>query len=539
MSAPDSNSHPKTDHSAKTKRGGLLRATFVFGGMTQISRILGLLRDIVFAYVFKVGGVTDAFFVAFKIPNFFRRLFAEGAFSQAFVPVFTEYKEKRTFNELQHLIARTSGTLSIVLLVMTAIGVVFAPVFMYVFGYGFVRQYPETYGLATDLLRITFPYLFFISLTAMAGSVLNSFGRFAVPAITPALLNICLIGTALWLSPQFERPVEALAWGVFLAGLAQLLFQLPFIFKLGLLRWPKWGGQDAGVRRIIKLMIPALFGSAVVQVNLLLDTLIASLLMAGSVSWLYYSDRLVEFPLGVFGVAVGTVILPTLSQKHAQSNPDGFAKTLDWALRLVVIIGLPAMTGLMLLSAPMLTTLFQYGEFTPFDTQMASYSLMAYSLGLPAFILIKTLAPAFYAKQDTRTPVRIGIIAMVVNMLMNGAFVGAFLFTNTPAAHTGLALATAGSAWVQVFMLFWALKQRGIYRAQAGWGLTWLKTLLACIAMGVGLWFAMQQPWMQWSDWNALYRAGALGGLVLAGGAVYAVALLLMGMRPRQLLDRS
>ncbi len=526
--------HPQTN-SQPPAHGGLLKSTLVFSGMTQISRVLGLIRDIVFASIFKVGGATDAFFVAFKIPNFFRRLFAEGAFSQAFVPVFAEYRETRSFTELQALIARTSGTLATVLFVITAIGVIAAPLVMGVFGYGFVRQHPETYGLATDLLRITFPYLLFISLTAMAGSILNSFGRFAVPAITPVLLNISLIAAALYASPQFAEPVTALAWGVLLAGVVQLLFQLPWLYKLGLLRLPRWGGRDAGVRKIITLMIPALFGSAVVQINLLLDTVIASMLAEGSVSWLYYSDRLVEFPLGVFGVAVGTVILPTLSQKHAADNPEGFAHTMDWALRLVVVIALPAMTGLMALAAPMLTSLFQYGAFTATDTHMASYSLMAYALGLPAFILIKALAPGFYARQDTRTPVRIGLLAMVINMGLNIALVAPMVIYDFAAPHMGLALATAGSAWLQVLMLFIALKKQAVYQPEAGWGGLWLKALLACALMAVVILAISPADWALWAYWQ---RGLGLLGLVLLGGGVYAVAMLGLGIRPRQLLDR-
>ena len=525
------------DNSAPAdKKGGLLRSTLVFSGMTQISRILGLVRDIVFAYIFKVGGATDAFFVAFKIPNFCRRLFAEGAFSQAFVPVFAEYKEKRSFNELQDLIARTSGTLATVLFVITAIGILLAPWVMGLFGYGFVQKHPETYGLATDLLKITFPYLFFISLTAMAGSILNSFGRFAVPAITPVLLNISLIVAALFCSQYFDEPVMALAWGVLVAGVAQLLFQLPFLLKLGLLRLPRWGAKDEGVRKIITLMIPALFGSAVVQINLLLDTVIASMLAEGSVSWLYYSDRLVEFPLGVFGVAVGTVILPTLSQKHAADNPQGFAHTMDWALRLVVVIALPAMAGLMALSAPMLTTLFQYGAFTAEDTRMASYSLMAYSLGLPAFILIKSLAPGFYARQDTKTPVRIGLIAMVINMGLNIAIVAPMVIYDFAAPHMGLALATAGWAWIQVLMLFMALKKQEVYQPEAGWAGLWIKAFLGCVAMAAAILALSPVDWAQWLYWQ---RGLMLLGLVGLGGLVYGLVLVLLGIRPKQLLDKS
>lgn len=517
------------------RRGGLLRSTLAFSGMTQISRVLGLIRDIVFARYFGAGAVTDAFFVAFKIPNFFRRLFAEGAFSQAFVPVLSEYKEKRSFNELQRLVERTSGTLATILFAMTALGVIAAPLVMGLFGYGFVQKHPDTYGLATDLLRITFPYLFFISLTALAGGVLNSFGRFAAPAFTPVLLNVCLIAAAIWWAPHFAEPVMALAWGVFLAGVAQLLFQFPFIYRLGLLRLPRWGWRDEGVQRIIRLMMPALFGSAVVQINLLLDTAIASFLQEGSVSWLYYSDRLVEFPLGVFGVAVGTVILPTLSRRHAADNPAGFAHTLDWALRLVVVIALPAMTGLAVLAGPMLATLFQYGEFTPHYTTMASYSLMAYALGLPAFILIKVLAPGFYARQDTRTPVRIGVVAMAINMLLNIGFVVPMVWLDFVAPHVGLALATASSAWLQVLMLFVALRKQGAYRAEAGWALLWLKTAIACVAMAATLYLIAPA---QWGDLLAWQRAGWLAGLVAAGGLVYFIALVITGVRPGHLLDR-
>ena len=357
-----------------------------------------------------------------------------------------------------------------------------------------------------------------------------------MPAITPVLLNISLIACALWLSPYFDAPVTALAWGVFVAGVAQLLFQFPYLYKLGLLRLPRWGGKDEGVRRIVTLMIPALFGSAVVQINLLLDTVIASMLQEGSVSWLYYSDRLVEFPLGVFGVAVGTVILPTLSQKHASDNPEGFAHTMDWALRLVVVISLPAMAGLIALSSPMLATLFQYGEFTAHDTKMASYSLMAYSLGSCLhLLLIKSLAPGFYARQDTKTPVRIGLIAMVINMVMNIAFVAPMVIYDFVAPHLGLALATAGSAWVQVLMLFVALRKQGVYRPEAGWAALWLKAFLACTAMVAAIVYLSPLDWTQWVHWQ---RGLTLLGFVALGGAVYGVVMLVLGVRPKQLLDR-
>ncbi|MGM0563217.1 MAG: murein biosynthesis integral membrane protein MurJ [Pseudomonadota bacterium] len=524
------------EHSERGRSGGLLRSTAIFSGMTQLSRVLGLLRDILLARLFGATAATDAFFVAFKIPNFFRRLFAEGAFSQAFVPVLSEYKEQRSFNELQRLVARTSGTLATILFVITAIGVIAAPAVMAVFGYGFVRQHPETYQLATDLLRITFPYLFFISLTALAGGILNSYGRFAAPAFAPVLLNVSLIVCALWWAPHFAQPVEALAWGVLIAGVAQLLFQWPFIYRLGLLRWPRWGWRDSGVRRIMQLMVPALFGSAVVQINLLLDTVLASMLQEGSVSWLYYSDRLVEFPLGVFGVAVGTVILPALSQRHANANPEGFSHTLDWAWKLVVVISLPAMVGLIALAAPMLSTLFQYDEFGQRSVDMAAWSLMAYSLGLPAFILIKIFAPAFFSRQDTRTPVRIGVQAMAVNMLFNIVFVGAMVYWDFAAPHTGLALATSASAWLNAWWLYRVLRRDGVYQLEKGWLSLWLRTLLASGAMAGLLLYLSPADWSQGLWWQ---RALGLLALVGLGALVYALAQLLMGLRPRHLIERG
>lgn len=516
-------------------RVGLMRSTLAFSGMTQISRVMGMARDMIFAQVFSVGGATDAFFVAFKIPNFLRRLFAEGAFSQAFVPIFSEYKQHKSFHELQNLIARTSGSLSLVLLAITALGILCAPWLMYVFGYGFVRQYPQTYDLATQLLRITFPYLLFISLTAMAASVLNSFGKFAIPALTPVLLNFSLIAAALWASPHFEEPVTALAWGVLLAGVAQLLFVLPFVWRLKLLRLPRLGFAHEGVRRIIKLMLPALFGSAVVQVNLLLDTLIASLLVAGSVSWLYYADRLVEFPLGVFGVAVGTVILPALSSEHAKQDRKAFTATVDWALRLVVVVALPAMTGLMVLAQPMLATLFQYGAFTSHDSHMASFSLMAYALGLPAFILIKSLTPAFYARQNTKTPVKIGLWAMAANMLLNIILVAPMVYFDVLAPHAGLALATAGSAWLQVWWLFRALHRQDIYRPHLEWARLWLKAFVGCALMAAVIFYVCP------TDFGVLSfgaRAGYLAVLIVLGAVVYLLAMLALGVRIKSLIAK-
>ncbi len=504
----------------------LLKSTGVVSAMTFISRILGFLRDMVFAQIFGAGVATDAFFVAFKIPNFMRRLFAEGAFSLAFVPVFTEYKSARDKSELNELAARVAGTLGGVLLGVTIVGELAAPALIAVFAPGFLDE-PERYRLATQMLHLTFPYLLFISLTAFAGAMLNSFGRFALPAFTPVLLNVVLIGAALLVAPQFEQPIVALAWGVFVAGVVQLLFQLPALARLGLLVRPRWGWRYPGVQRILKLMLPTLFGSSVAQLNLLFDTLLASFLVAGSVSWLYYSDRLMEFPLGMFGVALGTVILPSLSRQHADASAESFSATLDWALRWAVLVAAPAAVGLAILAGPMLTTLFQYGEFQPEDVRMASRSLMAYAAGLLGFMLIKVLAPGFYSRQDTRTPVRVGVIAMVANMGFNLALI-------FPLAHAGLALATSLSAFLNAGLLYRNLRQQGVYHPEAGWR-RFLGRVAAANGAMAGFLLLVVPELPVWFERGAVDRAIHLATWIVLGGLVYVAVLWLFGIRPRDL----
>ena len=336
----------------------LLKSTGIVSAMTSLSRVSGFIRDMLYAQLFGAGAGTDAFFVAFRIPNFLRRLFAEGAFSQAFVPVFSEYQTQHQQAELRELVDQVTGTLGAILLLITALGVLAAPLLILLFAPGFSSDAGK-YQLTVDMLRITFPYLLFISLTALAGGVLNSCGRFAIPAVTPVLLNLTMIAAALWLAPHMEKPVMGLAWGVFIAGVVQLGFQIPFLRQIKLLPRPRWGWASAGVQQVLKLMLPAVFGSSVAQVNLLIDTLLASFLVSGSVSWLYYSDRLVEFPLGIFGVALGTVILPKLSRHHASAETAHFSQTLDWALRWALLIGVPATVALVILAGPMLAALFQ------------------------------------------------------------------------------------------------------------------------------------------------------------------------------------
>ena len=526
---PDNQENP----TASTRR--LLKSTSVVGGMTMLSRVLGLVRDIVFARFFGAGIVMDAFFVAFKIPNIFRRFFAEGAFAQSFVPVFTEYDETGSAADVQDLVDRVAGTLGLILFCFTAVGVLAAPVLISVFGMGWlwspVAEDADKFALAVDMLRLTFPYLFFISMTAMAGGILNTYQRFAVPAFAPVLLNVVLILFATLVAPYYSRPGLALAAGVFAAGLLQLLFMMPFLLHLKVFPVPRWGMSHPGVRKIMRLMAPAIFGSSVAQINILFDTLIASFLVTGSISWLYYSDRLMEFPLGVFGIALATVILPNLSRHHASESPGRFSSTLDWSMRLTMLIALPATVGLVMLAGPLLTTIFFGGKFGALDIGMATPSLMAYSFGLTGFIFVKVLAPGYFARQDTRTPVRIGIVALATNMLLNVLIVVPWLRAGWAAPHTGLAIATAISAYLNAGLLCRGLHKQGVWRPQPGWGRFLLQVGVASGVMGIML-YNFVAPVAGWIEADLLTRCLWLLAGVTGGMFVYGAALFTVGLRP-------
>lgn len=509
------------------KSGKMARSAGVVSTFTMMSRILGLIRDMVFAYVFGATAAADAFFVAFKIPNFLRRLFAEGAFAQAFVPVLSEYKVQRDKEAVKELVNAVAGTLGVTLLVVSGIAIVAAPWLIIPIAPGWYANDPDKLALAGDILRLTFPYLFLISMTAFAGSVLNSYGRFAVPAFTPVLLNVCLIAAALWASSLFDIPIVALGWGVMVAGLVQLLFQLPFLARIGLLPRPVFNTAHEGVRRILKLMTPALFGVSVSQINLLFDTILASFLMTGSVSWLYYSDRLVELPLGVIGIAIGTVILPNLSRKHSSQNHGDFARTLDWAVRMVLLIGIPSSLGLLLLAEPILVVLFEGGVFNDFTVMKSALSLRAYAVGLLAFMLIKVLAPGYFARQDIKTPVKIGIKAMLLNMVLN-------LILIFPLAHVGLALATSLSAFFNAGLLYRGLRKAGVYQFQPGWSKFLLQLLLSSAVMLVLL-LALSQDTKVWLGWSGMQRAGYLAMIIAVATGGYFAALWLTGFRRHEL----
>lgn len=531
----------------------LLRSSVIFSAMTFISRVSGLVRDQIYAIVFGANPAMDVFIAAFRIPNFMRRLSAEGSFSMAFVPVLAEYKEKHGPEAVRELIDRVTGTLTAALVVMTALVIAFAPWLTQVIAPGFDAG-GEKHQLLIEMLRLTFPYALFISLASLVGSILNSYQRFAIPALSPVLLNLAMIAAALGLAPLMDGSVMALAWGVFFAGILQLLFQLPALAKLGLLPRPKWGAAHAGVRKIMKLMVPTLFGSSVVQFNLLFNTMAASFLIGGSMTWLYYSDRLLEFPLGMFGVAIGTVILPHLSSRHAVTDPEGFSKGLDWGFRLCLLIGIPACLGLILSAEPLFATLFQYGNLTAEDTRMISWSLMAQSTAVPAFLLVKVLAPAFYSRQDTRTPVKAAVVSVLVNVVATVLFfVGLLTLTEAgqaalvkadgryldalahiPGAHALLALAIAVAGWTNAVQLAWYLRRAGVYQRQPGWGRFLRQIGVASLAMAVVL-IAFRLLWPDWSDWAWWERGWHLAVLVGSGGALYAALLWLQGIRLRDL----
>ncbi|MEN8821706.1 MAG: murein biosynthesis integral membrane protein MurJ [Abyssibacter sp.] len=507
----------------------VLRSTSVVGGMTLISRVLGFARDALFAILFGAGAGMDAFLVAFKIPNFLRRLFAEGAFAQAFVPVLSATRAKQGDAAVRELIAVSAGTLGVVLLVLTVLGVLCAPAVISVFAIGFVDD-PVKFEAATSMLRWTFPYLFLIAMTSLFAGVLNTYGRFAVPAFAPVWLNVCLITAAVLFAPS----THALAVAVLVAGVVQLGFHLPSVVRLGLWARPRADFAHPQVRRILRMMGPILFGSSVAQINLLLDTILASLLVTGSISWLYFADRLMEFPLGVFSIALATVIMPRLAGQHASGDAAQFRATLDWAFRLLFLLGVPAAVGLFVLAGPLVTTLFQYNAFSAADVEMTRLSLMAYALGFFGFSLVKILTPAFYAREDAKTPVRCGVIALSLTMVLNVAFVSGLTALGVAGVHAGLALGTSLGAFINAGLLYRALRHRMRFRISVELRNTVLRSMAAAVVMAVAV-GAWAGPVGAWIDADVLTRVWRLAVAVLGGGLIYALALVLLGVRPRQL----
>ncbi len=517
--------------------GNLLKSTSIVGSMTLLSRISGLIRDVVFANLLGDRAAADVFFVAFRIPNFFRRITAEGAFSAAFVPVFTDFREHREPKETDRFLQLVIGRFGLFLALISVLGILLAPLMVRMLAWGFGAE-PEKFALTVEATRITFPYLFFISLVAMSAGMLNTCGRFAAPAATPVLLNVCLIFAAVVLAPMFSDAPIALSVGVLLAGIVQLMFQLPFLRQEGLSIRPRVRKREhdqsagEGVAQVFKLMIPAIFGGSVSQLNVLINTLLASFMATGSISWLYYSDRLMEFPVGVFGIALSTVILPDLSRKYATESHHAFAHTLDWGARWVCLICIPATVALVVLAIPLIATIFFHGDFTSKGVYMSAYSLVAYSVGLLPIVMVKVLAPGYFARKDTRTPVRIGVIAVIVNI-----FVSLLLFY--PMQHIGLALATSIAAVVNAALLYSGLKKEEVLLLQPGWPGLLGKIFLASTGMGLLLWWGAgdAHSWIQQSVWQRILR---LSMWVPLGAISYFLILYLLGLRVKSLwLERE
>ncbi|MEQ1598625.1 MAG: murein biosynthesis integral membrane protein MurJ [Methylotenera sp.] len=513
----------------------LLNALAKVGSMTFISRILGFVRDTLIARFFGAGMITDAFIVAFKIPNLLRRVSAEGAFSQAFVPILAEYKSQRSSDETHSLINRVATWLGIILVIVTLLGMLAAPFIVSLIAPGF-RADPAKMQLTVELLRITFPYIFFISLVSMAGGVLNTYNKFGIPAFTPVWLNLAMIAAILFFADYFAEPIKALAWAVFIGGFLQLIFQIPFLKQIGLLPKfelnPDGASHDKGVSRILRLMGPAILGVSVAQISLILNTIFASFLATGSVSWLYYADRLMEFPTGVLGVALGTILLPSLSKAYASSEHNEYSQLLDWGLRLTFILAAPAAVALAILATPLVTALFHYGKFSAIDVAMTQHALIAYSVGLLGLILVKILAPGFYARQNIKTPVKIAIFTLIATQLMNLLFV-----FGLDLKHAGLALAIGLGACLNAGLLYYHLRKANIYKPQVGWLVFVLKLLVALSVMGVALYFAMGDTGA-WLHYSLMKRLIYLSGLVLLGGASYFACLFLLGFRPRDYMRR-
>jgi putative peptidoglycan lipid II flippase len=510
----------------------LLKSLAAVSSLTMVSRVLGFVRDTIIARTFGAGVASDAFVVAFKLPNLLRRIFAEGAFSQAFVPILAEYKMQQGEEATRTFIAYVSGLLTLVLALVTAIGVLAAPWIVWATAPGFADE-AERFELTVDLLRVTFPYILLISLSSLAGAILNTWNRFSVPAFVPTLLNVSMIVFALFLTPYFDPPIMALGWAVLAGGLAQLLWQLPHLKKIGMLVLPRLSFGDLGVWRVLKQMGPAIFGVSVSQISLIINTIFASFLVAGSVSWMYYADRLMELPSGVLGVALGTILLPALSKTYASKNRDEYRRLLDWGLRLCFLLVLPCTLALAILAEPLVVSLFQYGKFTANDSLMTQQALMAYAVGLLALILVKILAPGFYAQQNIKTPVRIAVISLLATQAMNALFV-----FGLEMAHVGLALAISLAACLNAGLLYWQLLRADIFRPLPGWGVFLFKLVVA-VAVMVAVLLGLLQVMPAWAEGEMFVRLVRLGALVVAGLVAYFGMLLILGFRPRDFARRA
>jgi putative peptidoglycan lipid II flippase len=502
----------------------LLRALTTISGMTLLSRITGLARESLKAAGFGAGVQMDAFEVAFRLPNLLRRLFAEGAFSQAFVPILAEYRRQKGIEATRDLASRVATLLVIVLLALSLLGVLAAPWLVYLLAGGFEAT-PGKVELTGQMIRIVFPYIFFISLVALAGGILNVHRRFAVPAFTPVLLNVSIIGAAVWLAPYFDPPIKALAWGVFVGGVAQLALQIVPLARIGMLPRFRLGFDDPGVRRVLIAMGPAVIGVSAAQISVLINTQLAALLGNGRISWITYADRLMEFPTALLGVALGTVLLPSLAQHHSDRNATEYSALLDWGLRLALLLALPSAVALWILAVPLVSTLYQYGHFSANDVWQTRAALLGYAVGLPGLILVKILAPGFYARQSMRTPVKVAFVTVLVTQLL-----GVLFAWPLGMGHAGLTLATSAGACINAAALFVLLRRRGFYAPSSGWMRFFVRLLVAVVVLGVVVWWLGGQG-ETWISSNLWQRVTRLAVIVAAAAIVYFGALYALGFR--------
>ncbi|WP_312154347.1 murein biosynthesis integral membrane protein MurJ [Atlantibacter hermannii] len=508
----------------------LLKSLAAVSSMTMFSRVLGFARDAIVARVFGAGMATDAFFVAFKLPNLLRRIFAEGAFSQAFVPILAEYKSKQGEEATRLFVSYVSGLLTLALALVTVAGIVGAHWVILVTAPGFVDT-ADKFALTEQLLRITFPYILLISLASLAGAILNTWNRFSVPAFAPTLLNISMIGFALFAVPYFHPPVLALAWAVTVGGVLQLLYQLPHLKKIGMLVLPRINFRDAGAMRVMKQMGPAIVGVSVSQISLIINTIFASFLVSGSVSWMYYADRLMEFPSGVLGVALGTILLPSLSRSFASGNHQEYNRLMDWGLRLCFLLALPSAVALGILAEPLIAALFQYGKFNAFDAVMTQRALVAYSVGLTGLIVVKVLAPGFYSRQDIKTPVKIAIVTLIMTQVMNLAFIG-------PLKHAGLSLSIGLAACLNASLLYWQLRKQKIFQPEPGWARFLIRLIIAVLVMAGAL-IGVMMVMPAWDIGSMPYRILRLLAVVCVGVVAYFATLAVLGFRVKDFARRT
>ncbi|WP_027467944.1 murein biosynthesis integral membrane protein MurJ [Deefgea rivuli] len=508
----------------------LLRSLAAVSSMTMVSRVLGYARDAIMANVFGAGAAMDAWVVAFRLPNLLRRIFAEGAFSQAFVPILADNKNNKGDDAAREFLAYVAGLLTLILAALTLIGMLTAPWIISVAASGFNKDQGQM-ALTTDLLRITFPYILLISLSSLAGAVLNTWNKYSVPAFTPTLLNISFIVFSLFLTPYFDPPIMAMAWALLVGGVAQLAYQLPHLKKIGMLVRPKINLKDPEVWRVLTLMGPAILGVSVSQISQLLNQNWASVLSAGSMSWIYYADRLMELPTGLLGVALGTILLPSLSKTLANNDQEEYSRLLDWGLRLALILALPSAVALAVIAEPLTFTLFQSGKFSIHSAEMTQLALVAYAVGIPGLILIKPLAPAFYARQNIKTPVKIAIFSLLVTQGLNLVFVPHL-------KHVGLPLSISIAALANAFLLYYQLRKQNLFSPQTGW-LTFIwKLVLAVSIMAVAL-LSMMQVMPAWAQMNKLWQTFNLSILVAGGVFAYFAALGVLGFRIKQFSRRS